>query len=75
MVQEKASSAACKRMINGPFACGMYPYITIFRLCLKEKLRGGEMVEGDRGYRGEPMKIRLPFECLSESAKRAKDCA
>jgi hypothetical protein len=43
--------------------------------CFQILLWGGEMVEGDCGYRGEPMKSRLPLECLLESDKRVKDCA
>ena len=44
--------------INGPFPCGSNPDISIFRDCLIHKLEPGEMVEADRGYRGEPTKIR-----------------
>jgi hypothetical protein len=47
--------------INGPFPCGRYPDITIFRSALKDELEPGEMAEADLGYRGEPGKIRLPI--------------
>jgi hypothetical protein len=46
--------------IHGPFPCGRYPDITIFRLGLKHELQPGEKVEADLGYRGERTKIRLP---------------
>ena len=40
--------------INGPFACGRWPDIKIFRRNLKHLLDPGEMVECDAGYRGDP---------------------
>ena len=47
--------------INGPFPCGHYPDIKIFRLCLKEMLEeAGERCEADKGYRGEPLTIDTP---------------
>jgi hypothetical protein len=46
--------------INGPFPCGKYPDLTIFRLGLLHMLEDGEMVEADAGYRGEPTKARTP---------------
>jgi hypothetical protein len=60
---------------NGPFACGLFPDISIFSLGLKDKLKQGEMVEADRGYRGKPTKISLPFEYQREADKRTKDRA
>ena len=60
---------------NGPFACGFWPDISIFRLALIFLLAIGEMVEADRGYRGEPTKVRLPHEYVNRSDKRAKDRA
>ena len=39
--------------INGPFPCGRYPDITIFRVGLRNRLRHGERVMADKGYRGE----------------------
>ena len=39
--------------INGPFPCGRFPDITIFRNGLKHRLRRGERVLADRGYRGD----------------------
>ena len=60
---------------NGPFACGFWPDISIFRLALIFLLAIGEMVEADRGYRGEPTRVRLPHEYVNRSDKRAKDRA
>lgn len=45
---------------NGPFPCGAWPDIKIFRSDLINKLAPGEMVEADNGYRGQPDKIRTP---------------
>jgi hypothetical protein len=39
--------------LHGPFPCGEYPDITIFRLGLKTMLGPGEKVIADRGYRGD----------------------
>lgn len=39
--------------MNGPFACGDYPDIKIFRIALKHDLDEGERVEADAGYVGE----------------------
>jgi hypothetical protein len=47
--------------VNGPFPCGEYPDIKIFRLGLKRKLEYcKEKVEADDGYRGEHDYIELP---------------
>ena len=47
--------------VNGPFPCGEYADLTIFRGGLKNKLRYcQEKIEADRGYRGEPDYIELP---------------
>jgi len=40
--------------INGPFKCGLWPDLSIFRRNLKHRLAPGEMVECDAGYRGDP---------------------
>ena len=40
--------------INGPFAPGPWPDITIFWSFLKQLLLPGERVEADLGYRGDP---------------------
>ena len=57
---------------NGPFPCGSNPDITIFRRLLIYKLEEGEMVEADRGYRGEPTKVRIPVDYATEAEKREK---
>jgi hypothetical protein len=46
--------------INGPFPCGRYPDIKIFRRDLIFELEDGEMVEADLGYRGEPQYVKTP---------------
>ena len=61
---------------NAPFPCGAWPDITIFRSELIHKLDEGEMVEADRGYSGEPTKVRVPVDYQTleekESKKRAR---
>lgn len=59
--------------INGPFPCGNYPDITIFRQKLKRMLADGEMVEADRGYRGEYYHVRTPVDYHTEAEKRSKE--
>ena len=39
--------------INGPYKCGRWPDITIFRHRLKALLLPREQVEADKGYRGD----------------------
>jgi hypothetical protein len=47
--------------INGPFPCGDWPDITIFRHDLKHFLGVGERVEADDGYVGEdPLTTKVP---------------
>ena len=64
--------------VNGPYACGSWPDISIFREKLMKKLLHGEMVEADRGYRGEPTKIRTPIDAATPAEKvmkaRARAC-
>ena len=52
---------------NGPFPAGQYADLTIFRRGLMKKLGKDEFVEADHGYKGEPNKIRLPFEAKNKS--------
>ena len=59
--------------INGPFPCGNYPDITIFRSRLKQMLEDGEMVEADKGYRGEYYHVRTPVDYEDDEEKRAKE--
>lgn len=47
--------------INGPFPCGMFPDIVIFRHTLSKWLDEGERVEADDGYVGDaPGKVKCP---------------
>lgn len=61
--------------INGPYACGSWPDISIFRERLIHLLRPGEMVEADRGYRGEPTKIRTPIDARNRRERKRKAIA
>lgn len=58
--------------INGPFPCGNNPDITIFRKKLKQMLRNGEMVEADKGYRGEYDHVRTPVDYETEDERKSK---
>ena len=47
--------------VMGPFPCGDWPDISIFRFALKEMLDENERVEADDGYRGEdPLHAKVP---------------
>ena len=47
--------------INGPFPCGDFPDIKIFRSAIISKLEYGERVEADDGYIGEaPSNVIVP---------------
>ena len=61
--------------INGPYACGSWPDISIFRERLIHMLLPGEMVEADRGYRGEPTKIRTPVDAATPEETKMKSRA
>jgi len=50
--------------ITGPFECGRWPDIKIFRYKLKQMLTPGEKVVADRGYRGDT-KILTPGDAIS----------
>jgi hypothetical protein len=58
--------------IHGPFQCGKWPDIKIFRSKLIDHLAPGEMVEADKGYRGERHKIRTADNYLSRTDRKAK---
>jgi hypothetical protein len=60
---------------NGPFPCGEWPDITIFRSGLMDKLAPGEMVEADRGYRGQPDKVRIPVDYRDDAERKRKSRA
>lgn len=58
--------------VHGPFPCGSYPDISIFRQSLKHYLGKNERVEADDGYHGDdPIYIKTPrgLSSLSEGAK------
>lgn len=61
--------------VNGPFPCGAWPDIKIFRSALKYQLPAGEKVEADAGYRGENQCIRTPHNFFSRADIRAKATA
>lgn len=60
--------------VNGPFRCGMND-LQVSRQALTGSLDEGEMVEADRGYQGEPMKIKTPgpLHNRSKEEERSKD--
>jgi hypothetical protein len=58
--------------VNGPFPCGEWPDIKIFRKDLIKMLPFGEAVEADDGYRGEPYSVRLPNETGGSKVHKKK---
>lgn len=48
--------------IHGPFPCGHWPDLKIFRHSMKSFLDDDEKAEADDGYVGEPTKILTPSE-------------
>lgn len=73
---ENASCIATGHIVwvNGPFPCGAWPDIKIFRYRLKQILAAGECVEADRGYRGDPS-VLTPDDYLTLSERKAKGTA
>jgi hypothetical protein len=62
--------------IHGPFPCGEWPDISIFRSCLKLHLDKGERVEADNGYSGEePLSCKTPGGFYSRSENMDADRA
>lgn len=60
--------------INGPFPCGAFPDLNIFRRGLKQKLlQAKEMAQADLGYRGEPETIITPNVFDSAAIQKLKD--
>ena len=57
--------------VNGPFRCGTWPDVKIFRRDLKNMLLPNEMVEADKGYPDE--KCRHCDVVFSPSDARAKE--
>ena len=57
--------------INGPFECGLWPDINIFRSALMLELEDGERVEAYDGYVGEaPKHIKCPqYFCNPEETE------
>ena len=61
--------------IHGPFPCGFYPDIKIFRSALKNWLLDGERVEADDGYIGEaPRYVLCPksIRCVKPTKEEKK---
>ncbi len=46
--------------INGPFPCGKWPDIKIFKSSFQSFLKEGECVEADKGYCGYPWHMKCP---------------
>ena len=46
--------------VHGPFPCGRWPDLKIFRHAMKSFLHDNEKAEADDGYVGEPTKILTP---------------
>lgn len=58
--------------INGPYACGKWADISIFRDSLKSKLDQYERVEADDGYIGEaPRHIKCPKSATNKRINEA----
>lgn len=60
--------------VSGPFPCGKWHDLTVFRRKAKQMLEPWETVEADRGYRGDP-KCRTPEQYVTQSERRAKERA
>ena len=58
--------------IHGPFPCGRWPDLKIFRSAMKHQLSVGEKVVADKGYRGEPNHIVTPTGERSEPEQRVR---
>ena len=54
--------------VEGPFPCGHWSDVRIFRNNLKDHLLPGEMVVADRGYRGDPSCI-TPYDAYDNHVK------
>ena len=55
---------------NGPFECGRWPDLNIFRNKLKGMLTVGEKVVADRGYRGDD-KVLTPDDYINRAHQKA----
>ena len=58
--------------IHGPFPCGRWPDLKIFRSAMKNSLSPGEKVVADLGYRGEPNHIITPSGDRSEPESKIR---
>jgi hypothetical protein len=61
--------------IHGPFPCGAWPDLKIFRSALKQALAPGEKVEADNGYPGKRGTVRTANDYVSQVDKKAKQRA
>jgi hypothetical protein len=59
---------------NGPFPCGAFPDLKIFRNRLKQELGQGEKVVADRGYKGDT-KTCTPDNSNNPAHKKAMNRA
>ena len=58
------------KWINGPFPCGKYQDVTIFRESLVSFLDDFERVEADDGYEGEsPFRCKIPKAVLTRPSE------
>lgn len=58
--------------VYGPFPCGQWPDIKIFRHAMINRLLPWEMVEADRGYGGCPNHVYTPFRIRGERGNEAR---
>jgi hypothetical protein len=58
--------------VHGPFPCGKWPDVKIFRNALKYFLGEGERVEADGGYVGNPEFVVAPDASVGEERARMK---
>ena len=57
--------------VLGPFPCGDWPDVTIFRFALKQLLDENERVEADDGYVGEdPLHVKAPASMVHDEKRR-----
>ena len=56
--------------IHGPFPCGKWPDLKIFRKSLIKMLGSGEKVQADKGYVGEPKCIVVPVDADDDDEDR-----
>ena len=59
---------------HGPFPCGAFPDIKIFRLKLKDNLHPGERVIADMGYKGDHA-VCTKMDAKTEAHKKSMSIA